>query len=821
MRLISKVILTATILSVISLPIANADFSDLGDRHPNYEAIIYLQDNGIIEGYDDGTFKPANKVNRAEFLKIIIEGSNIQLDANTATPFADVNHSSWYSPYIKKAYKEGWIVGYKDGTYRPDQTINKVEALKILASVQEWKTIQPPANPFSDTPKNEWFSPYVYYAKTHGFLEEKGYNYSPGDTMTRANISELIYRTITIDGIEEVTVEEVPSEIPAEIPIEDPYENLNFNPLSSQTISSSFYDDIKLDSSFPNTFYQNEVYTFTGEISNGNYETAFLLLDPDNNDDYDYTTFSTEVKNDEFSVTVHFQETGNFNIGIIPGENGTTKIAEVSVVPSLPSATNEDSSPSTPSNIEVKYADDITSIEFSTQPSTIKKITIEQGSKSHTYLSRQNISSLPIAYKDFKYFKETTTYAFVESAFFETNNSLTITSPFSKSLKKSFTATEHTFDDIVEESITTNPPDSLPSISKISFSGTLKTDTQKTAYVIKPNGFVEEIELNTNSPLTTEYGAEIIVSGGTFTFQYTPSTEGTYVVEIVDSHGLPILNHPIYVNSLTPLIPDYGDLHKREFFSGSVNLSSLRSQLLEEINYSRDEHGLSPVSLDQDLNQLAQLHSDDMAENDFFAHVNLDNKTPNDRRLELNIPTGVAENISRDTSIAFTHYGLMRSATHRSNILEAIWTRVGLGIALTDDGYLITTEEFSTNEISQADLVEYKEDLLAEINTLRSSLGLIPLTPQPNLGSAAKYLNDKAIQENQTLTNQTFEAALNTYNVTGSSQAIGRSYNIWEEILSSIIDEEDSITESPWRNAGIDVQLDNSGTVHAIIILNK
>jgi hypothetical protein len=51
---------------------AYAFFSDVSSGHVNYDAIKYVQDNGIVSGYQDGTFKPDKTINRAEFTKIIV-----------------------------------------------------------------------------------------------------------------------------------------------------------------------------------------------------------------------------------------------------------------------------------------------------------------------------------------------------------------------------------------------------------------------------------------------------------------------------------------------------------------------------------------------------------------------------------------------------------------------------------------------------------------------------------------------------------------------------------------------------------------------------
>src|SRR3990167_1175709 len=96
-KLISKLLILPIIFLSIMTATAEAAFTDLGEAHKNYEAITYLQENGILNGYDDGSFKPDNTINRVEFLKIILDGSKIKLSISPPTPFKDADNTAWYA----------------------------------------------------------------------------------------------------------------------------------------------------------------------------------------------------------------------------------------------------------------------------------------------------------------------------------------------------------------------------------------------------------------------------------------------------------------------------------------------------------------------------------------------------------------------------------------------------------------------------------------------------------------------------------------------------------------------------------------------------
>jgi len=249
-----KFLTTISILFLLSSNlVAFAAFSDVTSSHKNYDAILYLQENNIINGYSDGTFKPDNTVNRAEFLKIILEGSNIRLNITENTPFSDVDNNAWYAPYLKKAYDEGWIDGYPDGTFKPAQEINKVEALKIVGEVQNWNLPETITNqPFDDVYKTTWYSAYVFYAKTNNFLEETGNLYNPADFMTRGGISEVIYRTIaedkTAEDNENSQQQETEEPEENEEDSQDSDDNDEFTQINDfAAVSTTFFNEISLD----------------------------------------------------------------------------------------------------------------------------------------------------------------------------------------------------------------------------------------------------------------------------------------------------------------------------------------------------------------------------------------------------------------------------------------------------------------------------------------------------------------------------------------------------------------------------------------------
>jgi len=164
------------------------------------EAVAYLVKRGIINGYPDGTFQPDKVINRAEALKIIFAAQGIAADRPAIVPpFPDVSTTEWFAVYVEEAKSRKLIKGYADGTYRPVNEVNKAEFLKIALSAQSF--FEAPTNyssalaQFSDLDKSQWYMPFVTYAVEHGYLDNTT-KLKPTDGMTRGEAAMILYRIL-------------------------------------------------------------------------------------------------------------------------------------------------------------------------------------------------------------------------------------------------------------------------------------------------------------------------------------------------------------------------------------------------------------------------------------------------------------------------------------------------------------------------------------------------------------------------------------------------------------------------------------------------
>lgn len=94
-------------------------------------AISTLTRMGIIEGFEDGTFRPNARITRAQFAKIAV-GFFETTKEDYAGFFTDVNIGAWYTEYVEAAAHVGLIEGFGDGTFRPDTNITRAQACVIV-----------------------------------------------------------------------------------------------------------------------------------------------------------------------------------------------------------------------------------------------------------------------------------------------------------------------------------------------------------------------------------------------------------------------------------------------------------------------------------------------------------------------------------------------------------------------------------------------------------------------------------------------------------------------------------------------------------------
>lgn len=598
------------------------------------------------------------------------------------------------------------------------------------------------------------------------------------------------------------------------------------SPPAKTQIEKAFFAGVELDEVVPTGFFQNEIYMLSGKLTAGSSITtmfAFLNYQDASGKD-EFINFETESKNNTFAIPMRLMTEGSYAMGVVPGTNGKSKIQDVAVNP-LPSK-NEDVTTTNAANPQITYnpATDSSSINWTRGEDGIYRITFEQGTEQVTYITRQNISSLPIRYSDFKNFKP--------------GNIRIKVSVLPRTMEGGWKTigsniapiTYHGFRDIDTTTIEVSGvvPSILTSPTPIAIQGTAKVNLENEAYITNANGLTEKITLQTNNPLIIKTGStgSIIGKGSTFTLNFTPKSQGRIIVEINDEDGSAALNVPIYIGTGTPLIPDYQDINDTmKVKSKSVDLANDREQMLKFINDIRTGLGKQKVTLNTALNTLAQKHADDMVARNFFGHVNPDGASPEDRRKKDMIPTEVGENLAYSQSLLSSMQGLLRSPIHRANILMDNWRTVGIGITKeTSTGNIKVAQEFAPDALTTEGLLKLQSEMLSGLNKARNDAQISSLAQDTTLQNLAKKWSDHLAKTDEfgitTKDGQSLSQEVDEANIASAVQIFVFSSNSSTKLIDRIL-EPSSGMESKWTKIGLGVSVTTLGEIKITMLLAK
>ena len=142
--------------------------------------IEYMADQKVVYGYPDGEFKPSENLTRAEFAALISRFAGLE-DSGGKNPFPDLDKSHWAYGDILRLNASGLTQGYEDGTYRPENRITRAEVMTVVNKILGRNPLDEYVkslsfNPFNDLKKDKWYYVIVLEATiTHNYyLDDEG-----------------------------------------------------------------------------------------------------------------------------------------------------------------------------------------------------------------------------------------------------------------------------------------------------------------------------------------------------------------------------------------------------------------------------------------------------------------------------------------------------------------------------------------------------------------------------------------------------------------------------------------------------------------------
>lgn len=893
-------------------PVTHAFFSDVSSDHPYFTAINYLQENAIVQGYEDGSFRPGQTVNRAETLKIILLGSKVLVpEIAEQDIFPDVLYGSWYAKFAAKAKNLGIVQGDGDtGMFRPGDTVNLAEILKILLNTNNVVTSEPETRPYADIPTDAWFAPYFAYASSISLLPQgPGDNVQPATPVTRGLMAQLMYqlamkpegyqegeasyygaqfhgkntasgqvfdaslftaahRTLPFDSWIRVRNLENGKEVYVRVNDRGPYAGENrivdlsqaafesISPLSrgvinvsitpvngppSQSsspqaapfaecpeadqlkyVSKTIFENITLEKDFPDTFVASEVLTLQGtSASNLEQVSAFVV-----NADGDQFPYYADIDDSgHFDLTIFFPKPGLYQMGLLPGASGSSVVQDITILAENCLNEGVDAGKGLLTDLSLSIENGNTNLKWTdTKNYELSKIVFSQGSKEKVYIVFGKDSLTP-NYPDFEDWSKGNTTVSIQGADLDAGS---ILEPgklvWGPKTTKTFQAETHYEYDIVKASASViSMPSTLSPNTTLTVKIDPKTNIQENGKVILPSGLVQDVPLEspTHSPILGPSGNQVYpATVADLRLIFTPTVKGVHFVEINDEQSLAAINVPVYPTDVYPLIPNPVELSFNDHYELSNNITALQNEMLDLVNADRATHGLPPLKLDLTLSQLAQSRSDDMVTNKYFGHWNKDGDTANDLRSNFAINQYVSENLARDASPVLAQYGLMRSASHRGNILNNEWKQAGFGFSTDPGNGIIFVQIFSDFPIDFANLDTLRNSVKNAIDDQRGS--------EFNLSN---QLNDLAQAWSQRMADESFfgfTAPDNTSLVdivrdAGVSKTLG-TYIVGNSSFVSgttQITDNDQIKESHWKELGIGIVQDSLGIINFTLLYTE
>ena len=181
-------------------PVSTPTFGDVKESDWYFDYVTELAEKGIVSGNGNGGFAPNDNVTREQFLKMIIEATDIEANESENT-FADVA-DDWYKPYVLTAKNLGIVNGVTDTMFGIGQKITRQDMAVMITRTIEKLGItieEKEVNAFADNNKvTDYAKDAVEYMKSIGLIEGYNNEYRPHDNLTRAEAAKVISELIKL-----------------------------------------------------------------------------------------------------------------------------------------------------------------------------------------------------------------------------------------------------------------------------------------------------------------------------------------------------------------------------------------------------------------------------------------------------------------------------------------------------------------------------------------------------------------------------------------------------------------------------------------------
>lgn len=173
----------------------NTYFKDINSDYKYFKQLDYFKKRDIINWFSDWSFRPKNSINRAEALKIITLAYKLKVSQNTKSSFLDVNSNTWQNIYINTAL-ENKVIDNKNSNFYPQSNLTRVEAMKLLSKISN-TNIEPYSsnnNQITDINPTDWKYKYMNYAFKNNFFNLVNWEIYPNKDISREEFIYILYK---------------------------------------------------------------------------------------------------------------------------------------------------------------------------------------------------------------------------------------------------------------------------------------------------------------------------------------------------------------------------------------------------------------------------------------------------------------------------------------------------------------------------------------------------------------------------------------------------------------------------------------------------
>lgn len=334
---------------------SGSTFEDVQTGHWFYKEVETLYNSGIVDGTGEHTFSPDAPVTRAEFAVMAARWAG--LDYEGGNVFDDVPVGHWAYSYINAAANAGWVEGYPDGSFRPDEPISRAEVVRLVngminrsVTLDKLKALGVKC-PYNDLPETHWsYCDLMEATVLHSAEEWHGLSYRDGkyniiiEKFVDASGKELA-ETVTTEGKAETAPKSIPAyeyrgyirtvtyqytngdaipsiEKTADVKTANVDDTLTYTvKLSNNKAASSAWKEVVLTDALPDglTFVDSSVYV-DGKSAEHSFKDGVLSV-PVGDIAAGQTvtvTFKATVNNDMYNQTI-------YNTAVAEGKNGIVK----------------------------------------------------------------------------------------------------------------------------------------------------------------------------------------------------------------------------------------------------------------------------------------------------------------------------------------------------------------------------------------------------------------------------------------------------------------------------------------------------------------